>query len=347
MSALIKTESLSVQYAEDGTAALQNINLSVAEGEILALVGESGSGKTTLLKTLAALLEPTKGTVHFDGKPLPPPSRRLVPGHPDIRMVFQDFSLSANMTVFENIWHVLRAYEREYRQERTEELLARCRLSGLEDHAIQTLSGGEKQRVALARALAEEPRLLLMDEPFGQLDSILKQQLKFELAEFLQESSSTVVMVTHEPKDALGIADTIAVLQNGELQQVASPKQVYEQPQTPYVAQLFGTVAIFPTDFWQNYQSQTKTTLGKLGIRAEQVQVVSSGKPELNGKGSESAVRLPGTVAYLNYQGHYQEVAVRLANEELLTAFYSGNGLAAGQTVELLINPADLIPLSE
>jgi iron(III) transport system ATP-binding protein len=346
MSAL-KTESLSVKYAEEGAAALQDINLSVAEGEILALVGESGSGKTTLLKTLAALLEPTEGTVYFDGKLLPPPSRRLVPGHPDIRMVFQDFSLSANMTVFENIWHVLRAYERDYRQDRTEELLARCRLNGLEDHAIQTLSGGEKQRVALARALAEEPRLLLMDEPFGQLDSILKQQLKFELAEFLQESASTVVMVTHEPKDALGIADTIAVLQNGKLQQIASPNEVYEHPRSPYIAQLFGTVAIFPAEFWQNYHSQTKTTSEKLGIRAEQVQVVSSGKSELNGKGPEFSMRLPGTVAYLSYQGHYQEVAVRLSNEELLTAFCQGNGLAPGQTVELLINPADLIPFSE
>nr|WKN39792.1 ABC transporter ATP-binding protein [Tunicatimonas sp. TK19036] len=341
MNILLQTQSLSVHYPETQQNALTSVDITIPEGKVVSMVGESGSGKTTLLKTLAGLLEPAEGSVIFDGKPLPPPSRRLVPGHPDIRMVFQDFGLSPNLTVFENIWHVLRAYNREYRQERVEELLTRCRLTGLENQHPRTLSGGEKQRVALARALAEEPRLLLMDEPFGQLDTLLKQQLKFEIADFLAESSMTMIMVTHDPRDALGIADTIVVLQAGEVAQVASPTQTYTHPVNAYVAQLFGPVNIFSAEIWQRWYPSLSVQSPSLGIRAEQVQL----RPA-NDKNNRASDRLLGQVAHTSYQGFYDEIIVQVAENQAIFAFHPTGVLSEGQTVEIVIDLAHLIPFS-
>lgn len=347
MSTLVRAESLSVYYSESNAAALRQTSLSIAKGEILAIVGESGSGKTTLLKSLAGLLEPTKGTIYFDGKPLPPPSQQLVPGHPDIRMVFQDFGLLPNMTVFENVWHMLREYERTYREERTQELIRRCQLTGLEDHMPKILSGGEKQRLALARALAEEPRLLLMDEPFGQLDAVLKQQLKLELSEYLKESHSTVVMVTHDLRDALGIADTISVMKAGEIVQSDSPQLIYEQPRTPYVSQLFGAVSILPTKFWKrHYDSIPANGHAQLGIRAEQVQIIAQENIGQLDAVNGSTIILLGTVVYTSYQGFYEEVVVRLTDEYTITGFNQNSLLSLGQTAKAIVNPTNLIPFT-
>lgn len=339
MRTLLQTNSLSVHYTEENQA-IRDVNVSVPERKIMAVAGESGSGKTTLLKTMAGLLEPTNGVVLFDGKPLPPPSRRLVPGHPDIRMVFQDFGLSPNLTVYQNIAHVLQAYQSGYRKERTEELLIRCHLSQLAHQYPRSLSGGEKQRVALARALAEEPRLLLMDEPFGQLDTLLKQQLKSEIADFLQESSITMVLVTHDPRDALGIADTIVVLQSGRVEQTAAPQQLYEHPATPYVAQLFGPVTIFPTERWQAwFTALPSRPAPRLGVRAERVVISpATGSP---------AAGVPATVQWVMYQGFYQEVAVRVADGVTITAFHQGEALSAGDKVMVSVQPESFIPFSE
>ncbi len=337
MSILLATEELSVQYQNTASAAVYRTNLSITKGEIVVIVGESGSGKTTLLKTMAGLLEPSEGKVVFDGKPLPPPSRRLVPGHPDIRMVFQDFGLSPNMTVHDNIDHVLRRYKPAYRSERVQELIRRCRLSGLEDHLPKTLSGGEKQRLALARALAEEPRLLLMDEPFGQVDTVLKRQLTFELAEFLRESTSTVVIVTHDPKDALGLADTVVVIKDGEIKQSGSPQAVYEQPNSAYVAQLFGPINIYPVAFWQKHiPSMPEISAPQLGVRAEQVQ--------LNFLEKESQEEfIPAKVEKTRFQGFYEEVLLEL-DEHTIIALYFGRVPSNTRNISVKINANYLIP---
>lgn len=337
MSILLTTEELSVQYQNTASAAVHHINLSITEGEVVVIVGESGSGKTTLLKTMAGLLEPSEGKVVFDGKPLPPPSRRLVPGHSDIRMVFQDFGLSPNMSVHDNIDHVLRRYTPVYRNERVQDLINRCRLNGLEDHLPKTLSGGEKQRLALARALAEEPKLLLMDEPFGQVDTVLKQQLTFELAEFLQESTSTVVMVTHDPQDALGLADTMVVIKDGETKQSGSPRELYEQPNSAYVAQLFGPISIFPTVFWQKHiPSLPEVTAPQLGIRAEQVQLVFSEKKSQKGL-------IPAKVEQIRFQGFYEEFILQVERQRI-TAFCTGKVPSnSQQIVGIRIDPHQLI----
>ncbi|MEM9832360.1 MAG: ABC transporter ATP-binding protein [Bacteroidota bacterium] len=341
MSILLATEELSVQYQDTPLAAVQQVSVSIAEGEIVVIVGESGSGKTTLLKTMAGLLEPSEGQVLFDGKTLPPPSRRLVPGHPDIRMVFQDFGLSPNMTVYGNIDHMLRKYEQTYRVERAKELIKGCRLSGLEDHSPKTLSGGEKQRLALARALAEEPRLLLMDEPFGQIDTSLKQQLRIELADFLKESDSTVVMVTHDPKDALSLADTIIVIKDGKIIQSGTPMCIYERPASAYVAQLFGAMNILPVDFWQkHFNLELGETSAEWGIRAEYINIIQEVPEDEN--------RSDGLIAQVTqaiYQGFYQEVYAEVEGHTI-TGFHQGEPVVKGQTVGVMIDFTKLVPIS-
>ncbi len=340
MSILLATEELSVQYQDTASAAVRHIGLSIPEGEIVVIVGESGSGKTTLLKTMAGLLEPSEGRVLFDGRPLPPPSRRLVPGHPDIRMVFQDFGLSPNMNVHDNIDHVLRRYEPAYRTERVQELISRCRLGGLEDHLPKTLSGGEKQRLALARALAEEPRLLLMDEPFGQVDTSLKQQLRVELADFLEESDSTVVMVTHDPKDALSLADTIVVIKDGKIIQIGTPEVIYDQPTSAYVAQLFGSINILPVDFWQkHFIPELNRTSDYWGIRAESVKIILKWSEDEDQLGM-----LITKITQVVYQGFYQEVYVEVEGQTI-TAFHQGESIVKDQTVGLIIDPEKLVPI--
>ncbi|WKN45521.1 ABC transporter ATP-binding protein [Tunicatimonas pelagia] len=340
MRTLLTTEDLSVQYLDAASAAIQHISLSVFERETVVIVGESGSGKTTLLKTMAGLLEPSEGKVVFDGKPLPPPSRRLVPGHPDIRMVFQDFGLSPNLTVHDNIDHVLRRYESTYRTERVQELISRCRLGGLKDQLPRTLSGGEKQRLALARALAEEPRLLLMDEPFGQVDTSLKQQLRIELADFLKESDSTVVMVTHDPKDALGLADTVVVVKEGKIVESGSPHEVYEQPSSAYSAQLFGSMTVLPVSFWRQYFTPAlNLTSGYFGLRAEHVKIVLEWREDEN-----LLDMLIAKVTQVVYQGFYQEVYLE-AKGQTIIAFHQGEPVVARQTVGLMIDFTKLVPI--
>lgn len=336
MSTLLATKELSVQYQDATSAAVHRVSLSVTEGEIVVVVGESGSGKTTLLKTMAGLLEPSVGKVLFDGKLLPPPSRRLVPGHPDIRMVFQDFGLSPNLSVYENIDHVLRRSTPAYRAERVQELINHCQLSGLEEHLPKTLSGGEKQRLALARALAEEPRLLLMDEPFGQVDTVLKQQLMRELTEFLQESTSTVVMVTHNPQDALGLADQVIVMKDGVVAQRGAPRELYEQPNSAYVAQLFGPVSIHPVEFWQKYFPHQ--TARSLGIRAENVQLIFVSEADHNPPSNISA-----TVVRKDYQGFYERILLEVDGHDI-TAFHFGRVPDSTRTIGVKIDPTYLIP---
>ena len=235
---VLSVHQLTKQYHNATSAGLQPVSFELAEGQTLGIVGESGSGKTTLLRLIGGLLEPDGGTILLDQQPVTGPAHNLVPGHPDIKMVFQDFALAPKLRVYDNIARILRAYPPDYRRARTEELLRRFLLTDLARQYPATLSGGEKQRVALARAIAEEPRVLLMDEPFSQVDASMKYQLLREIGVLLAETVSITLFVTHDVRDALALSDRILVLRQGKVVQIGSPQQVYEQPVTPYVARL-------------------------------------------------------------------------------------------------------------
>lgn len=220
------------------TAAVENVDLAVASGEFLTLLGPSGSGKTTTLSMIAGFTEPTAGSVVCDGEELTaiPPHKR------GLGMVFQNYSLFPHLSVQENVEFPLRqrGIAKNERARRAMEALQLVELQMRAKAKPSQLSGGQQQRVALARALVFEPRLLLMDEPFGALDRALRERLQIELRRLQQELGVTVVFVTHDQEEALTLSDRIAVFNEGRIEQVGTPEALYEQPETLFVARFIG-----------------------------------------------------------------------------------------------------------
>lgn len=242
MSEFLQVLNLSKSYPGESLGAVNQVSFSLSQGEILSFVGESGSGKSTLLRMLAGLMKPDEGEILFSGEPLENPEEQLIAGHQQIKMVFQDFDLMPNMSVAENIRYPLLSYDKAYAQERVSALLTLCGLSSLADRLPRELSGGQQQRVALARALADEPELLLMDEPFSQLDPVNKSGLLQDLLRIIRTEEVALVLVTHDTNDALMISDRVGFLRNGRLMQLDSPERIYHQPTDREVAAFFGHV---------------------------------------------------------------------------------------------------------
>jgi len=224
--------------------ALQNVSLSINEGEFFTLVGPSGCGKTTLLRSIAGLETPSQGTVSVGGHDVtdePPEARNL-------GIVFQNYSLFPHLSVAENVGYGLRFHELSTGrdpEERVDELLALVDLSGFGDRDPEQLSGGQQQRVALARALAPEPDVLLLDEPLSALDARLRKELRVQIKTIQRDLGITTVYVTHDQAEALAISDRVAVMQNGRLQQVDTPETVYRQPASRAVAEFIGDNNVF------------------------------------------------------------------------------------------------------
>ncbi len=228
-----------VQKTYDGeTLVVKNLNLEVARGEFLTLLGPSGSGKTTCLLMLAGFEAATHGEIYLDRLPI----TRVPPHKRDIGMVFQNYALFPHMTVEENLAFplVVRRLPREEIRQRVERALAMVRLEGFGSRRPAQLSGGQQQRVALARALVFEPKLVLMDEPLGALDKQLRENMQYEIKHLHEELGITVVYVTHDQGEALTMSDRVAVFNDGVIQQLASPAQLYEEPENAFVAQFIG-----------------------------------------------------------------------------------------------------------
>ena len=229
-------------------AALDRVNLEVRSGELLALLGPSGSGKTTLLRIIAGLDWPDEGQVLFDGED----ALKRPAGERHVGFVFQHYALFRHMTVFENIAFGLRVkprHERPSEEEiraRVQKLLSLVQLGWLADRHPNQLSGGQRQRIALARALAIEPRLLLLDEPFGALDAKVRKELRRWLRELHSEMHVTSIFVTHDQEEAMEVADRVVVMDRGRIEQSGTPQQVYEEPQTAFVHEFIGESIMLP-----------------------------------------------------------------------------------------------------
>jgi sulfate transport system ATP-binding protein len=228
--------------------ALDNVNLEVESGELIALLGPSGSGKTTLLRIIAGLDWPDQGEVRFDGEDAL--SRSV--GDRNVGFVFQSYALFRHMTVFENVAFGLRARPRGRRpseaeiRARVERLLELIQLGPLDKRYPAQLSGGQRQRVALARALAIEPHILLLDEPFGALDAKVRKELRRWLRQLHDEIHVTSVFVTHDQEEALELADRVVVLDRGRIRQVGTPEDVYERPASAFVHHFIGESLAVP-----------------------------------------------------------------------------------------------------
>lgn len=237
--AFIRIEDVFKTYP-DGTQALQPIRVEVQEGEVLVLLGPSGCGKSTLLRLIAGLEKPSGGRIHVDGADITdlPPEKR------GIGLVFQQYALFPTMTVEENIAFGLKLRKKSKQEikQKVDEMIELVNLEPWRKRYPSQLSGGQQQRVAVARALAIEPKLLLMDEPLTALDAQLKEHLRIELAQLFRRLKITTVYVTHDQIEAMAIADRIAVMNKGKIEQIAKPAEIYHHPTSPFVAQFVGQV---------------------------------------------------------------------------------------------------------
>ena len=220
------------------TTVLRDVSLAAAQGEFLTVLGESGSGKTTLLRLIAGFEQPDGGEIYMEGERLDqlPPHRRRV------NTVFQHYALFPHLSVFENVAYGLRVRKvaRTEIPQRVEHALALVKMSEFARRAPAQLSGGQQQRIALARALVNQPRLLLLDEPLSALDANLRRQMQFELKSLQREVGISFVFVTHDQEEAMALSDRIALLRSGELEQVATPREIYGRPATAYTARFIG-----------------------------------------------------------------------------------------------------------
>jgi len=229
-------------------AAVDNVDLDVETGELLALLGPSGSGKTTLLRIIAGLEAPDTGSVEFHGNDATDSHAR----DRQVGFVFQHYALFAHMSIFENVAFGLRVRPRAHRlpeqeiRARVHKLLELVQLDWLADRFPHQLSGGQRQRIALARALAVEPRVLLLDEPFGALDARVRQELRRWLRRLHDEVHVTSVFVTHDQEEALEVADRVVVMNHGRIEQIGTPDEVYDHPATPFVFEFLGHVNQWP-----------------------------------------------------------------------------------------------------
>lgn len=245
--AFLKCLGLVKRFGE--TRVVNDITFSITKGQCLALLGPSGCGKSTLLNMVAGIIPPDDGEIHCDGQIIDSPSNGVsVPMRlRRFAMVFQDFSLWPHMTVHRNVEFGLRMInvKRADREARVAEALARVRMDAFADRYPGQLSGGQQQRVAIARALAVQPRVLLLDEPLSALDARLRDELRDELTELIRTLKMTTIFVTHDQAEALTMADAVAVMNHGRLEQIGSPLEIYHSPRSAFVAEFIGSSNIF------------------------------------------------------------------------------------------------------
>ncbi len=240
MSELLRVAGLTVRHG--ATVALDDFSLSVRRDELFVLLGASGSGKTTLLRAIAGFALPAAGKIELNGQDIAalPPHRRPV------NTVFQSYALFPHMTVAANIAFGLRGMDRASASARVREMLALVRLEALADRRPHELSGGQQQRVALARGLAPRPALLLLDEPLSALDRALRTETRDELVRLRRQLGTSFILVTHDQQEALTMADRIGVMRDGRMVQVGTPAEVYEGPNSRFVAEFLGSANILP-----------------------------------------------------------------------------------------------------
>jgi putative spermidine/putrescine transport system ATP-binding protein len=281
-----------------GVVAVDSVDLEVADGEFFAMLGPSGSGKTTVLRMIAGFEQPTAGSVYLDGVDATgvPPFRR------DVNTVFQDYALFPHMSVAQNIEYGLRVQriDRAERVRRVGEALDMVRLGDLGARRPSQLSGGQRQRVALARALVNRPKVLLLDEPLGALDLKLREQMQLELKAIQREVGITFIFVTHDQDEALTLCDRLAVFNNGRIEQIGNAEDVYEQPNTAFVAGFVGSSNIFGG-------AAAKAIFGRDGsfaVRPEKISIAAKGAARA---GSVSAA---GVIEDVVYAGSTTRVVV-------------------------------------
>ena len=325
--------------------AVRNVALTVPHGTFVCLLGPSGCGKTTLMRMVAGLDLPTEGEIRLDGRDI-----THVPTHKrDLGMVFQSLALFPHLTVGENIAYSLRirGAGRDEQKKRVDELLSMIHLSGYADRPVAKLSGGQRQRVAIARALAISPKLFLLDEPLSALDAKLREAMQVELRQLQQRLGITTIVVTHDQREAMTMADTVVVMNGGEIRQAAPPVDIYRRPADTFVADFIGMTNLI--DFKADGAGAnvlgasipglavpTGLAAGIISARPEDVHLTAPGNAPITG--TVTFVRdLGGTIETFVEAGGKQIVAVSMPNAR--------PEVSVGQAVGIRLDPADCVVL--
>jgi iron(III) transport system ATP-binding protein len=301
-----------------GTVAVDGVDLRVPRGSLTALLGPSGCGKTTVLRMIAGLLDPDEGEITIHGRLVTGPRVAVRPERRNVGMVFQDYALFPHLNVAQNVAFGLGAWPRRERRRRVAEVLDLVGLADLGRRLPTALSGGQQQRVALARALAPEPDLILLDEPFSNLDAALRASVREDVRTILRRANQTAIFVTHDQEEALSLVDRVAVMKDGRVHQFADPQTLYTEPATRFVAEFVGEADVLPGTRAGRYL--VDTPVGRLPtsrplvgddvsvmVRPESLRL----RPSATGS---------GVVAAISYFGHDQLVLVELPDGHQLRA---------------------------
>jgi iron(III) transport system ATP-binding protein len=308
--------------------AVRDLDLAVRRGEILALLGPSGCGKTTTLRLIAGFESPDSGAIEVGGRTVASPGVHVPPEKRRVGMVFQDYALFPHLSVEQNVAYGLPNGKK--RRGQGEEVLALAHLEGLGDRMPHELSGGQQQRVALARALAPEPAVVLLDEPFSNLDATLRVRVRSEMREILRDAGATAVFVTHDQEEALSLADEVAVMMRGTVVQSAPPEALYHRPATREVASFVGDANFLPGTVKDGHVSCELGTIPVLGD--------GEGEGEVMLRPEALVLRaLPdgqATVEHREFYGHDQLLRLRLDSGRTLRArLVGGPGFGLGERV--------------
>ena len=337
-SVIVSLRDIVVDF--DGQRILNGLNLDIHDKEFVTLLGSSGCGKTTTLRLIAGFLEPNAGTVSLHGKDITgvPPYKRPV------NTVFQKYALFPHLNVFENVAFGLRLKHMDEDTIRTKvrDMLEVVGLKGFERRSISQMSGGQQQRVAIARSLVNEPEILLLDEPLGALDLKLRKEMQLELKRLQREMNITFIYVTHDQEEALTMSDTVVVMNDGDIQQIGSPEDIYNEPKNAFVADFIGESNILDgimlKDFQVEFAGSEFTCVDKgfernqpvqVVVRPEDVQVV----PAIQGQ-------LTGIVKDVIFKGVHFEMHVEQAGYEWI--IHSTQASAPGELIGMRIGPDEI-----
>ncbi len=308
----VRFQEVSRHFGE--VRAVDAVDLEIGEGEFFAMLGPSGSGKTTCLRLIAGFEQPDQGHIEIFGDTVEgvPAYRR------NVNTVFQDYALFPHMTVLDNVAYALRVrgMGRAQRHDKARQALALVQLEGYDDRRPAQLSGGQRQRVALARALVGEPKVLLLDEPLGALDLKLREQMQVELKELQRRLGITFVFVTHDQGEALSMADRIAVFNEGKIVQVGSPEEIYERPDTSFVADFVGSSNVLEAEVAEALCGRR----GLYSLRPERIEILAPGQPA-----EAESVHVTGRVESLQFHGATRRLAVAVPGTTLLVTLSSAD----------------------
>ena len=337
MESAVRFRNVSLHYGS--VRALEGVDLEIGDGEFFGILGPSGSGKTSCLRLIAGFEQPTAGSIELHGRS----AERLPPYDRDVNTVFQDYALFPHMNVEQNVAYglMVKGVGRRERRQRVAEMLDMVRLEGFGARRPGALSGGQRQRVALARALVNRPSVLLLDEPLGALDLKLRQQMQVELRALQRKVGITFIFVTHDQGEALSMSDRLAVFNEGRIEQVGTPREVYERPTTRFAAEFVGDSNIVEL----RESAAAGAPQGLFSVRPEKVRV-SLVEPET----APDAIRAAGVISDVQFHGASVRYVVALESGRSMIALAgnrSAGDAAAGADVWLTWRAADMHRLDE